>query len=78
MKRVFAVIVILSTLTLTGCANGPIRNFFRGAACRWCARPVNTCDTCTTSQTSFAPSYEIPAPNGAEVLPSPQQIGPAK
>ena len=79
MKRVFAVLMILSVLTMTGCANGPIRNFFRGAACHWCGTAaVAPCDTCNTgSHTSFAPGYDAPVmPGTVESLPDPGQIGP--
>lgn len=81
MKKVFAVLIVLSALTFTGCANGPIRNFFRGAACYWCGTgPVSTCDTCTTTSnhTSFAPSYDAPIMPGVENLPHPGTVGPAK
>ncbi|MEE2643230.1 MAG: hypothetical protein VX768_21555 [Planctomycetota bacterium] len=79
MKKVFAVLAVVSLLTLTGCANGPIRNFFRGTACYMCGTgSASTCDTCnTTGHTSFAPGYEMVPNPGVDQLPNPsEQIGP--
>lgn len=87
MRKVIAVLMIVSVLALSGCADGPIRRFWRGAACYWCGTgptsSVAPCDNCTTTQghtaysPAYAPTYEVPMP-GVESLPSPGQIGPAK
>ncbi len=59
MKNVILCIAIGAVLSATiGCANGPIRNFFRGSSCNTCQPPAqpnmgfdNSCanGTCSTS-----------------------------
>lgn len=57
MKRFFSILTVMAILASTsGCANGPIRNFFSGAACNSCNPPFgrlfqrspNTVGTCAS------------------------------
>ena len=71
MKKFLTVLMVLSVLSMTGCANGPIRNFFRGAACYWCGTgpktqtvnyqpsPCTSCNTGGSNVTSFSPNYDL-------------------
>jgi hypothetical protein len=61
MKKLTCIAAALLLLSTVGCANGPIRNFFRGAACNTCQPPfhpssgtgaIGTCtDGCATPST---------------------------
>ena len=65
MKRlVIVAMLIVGTISFSGCANGPIRSWLRGARCGSdCAAPAHTCGTCGSvinggTNSSFYGGYE--------------------
>ncbi len=63
MKRLLVVaLLVLGTTSMTGCANGPIRNLFRGASCGSnCATNTNTSfygSTCSECG-SYVPGSDV-------------------
>lgn len=74
IKKVICLVTCATMLALfSGCANGPIRNWFQGAACNTCQPPVGQPIGCGTN---YAPSCDSGA-CGTGVGSNPVVNGPA-
>ncbi|MEZ6094888.1 MAG: hypothetical protein R3C03_11755 [Pirellulaceae bacterium] len=70
--RKYKILICLAALTVSGCANGPIRNLFRGAPCSTCNPPFgslfqrssNTAGTCNNG-TCGVTTLDNTAPAGS-------------